>query len=68
MKCRNLIEKLRVFLLVGYHGELKVNLFDYILSRRVHKPQKVYTFSSIVGNIIPKSVKCIHSATKYNYP
>ena len=26
-------------------------------------PQKFYTFSFIVGNIIPKSVKCIHSAT-----
>ena len=23
-----------------------------------------YTFSFIVGNIIPKSVECIHSATK----
>ena len=36
------------------------------LSCRVHKPQKVHTFSFIVGNIIPKSVKCIHSATKPN--
>ena len=27
-------------------------------------PPKVYTFSFIVGTIIPKSVKCIHSATK----
>ena len=27
-------------------------------------PPKVYTFSFIVGNIIPKSVRCIHSATK----
>ena len=27
-------------------------------------PQKVYTFPFIVGSIIPKSVKCIHSATK----
>ena len=25
---------------------------------------KKYTFSFIVGNIFPKSVKCIHSATK----
>ena len=24
----------------------------------------MYTFRFIVGNIIPKSVKCIHSATK----
>ena len=24
----------------------------------------MYTFSFVVGNIIPKSVKCIHSATK----
>ena len=24
----------------------------------------MYTFSFIVGNIIPKRVKCIHSATK----
>ena len=27
-------------------------------------PPKVYTFSSIVANIIPKSVKCIQSVTK----
>ena len=27
-------------------------------------PQNVHTFSSIVGSIIPKSVKCIHSATE----
>ena len=30
----------------------------------VHEPQKVYTFSFKVASIIPKSVKCIHSATK----
>ena len=24
----------------------------------------MYTFSSIVGNIIPRRVKCIHSATR----
>ena len=29
-------------------------------------PPKVCTFSLLVGNIIRKSVKCIHSATKYN--
>ena len=28
-------------------------------------PPKIYTFSFIVGNIIPKSAKCIHSATKF---
>ena len=27
----------------------------------------MYTFSFIVGNIIPKSAKCIHSATKVFY-
>ena len=27
-------------------------------------PPKVYTFSFIVGNIIPRSVECIRSATK----
>ena len=27
----------------------------------------MYTFSFIVGNIIPKSVKCIHSATKKGF-
>ena len=27
-------------------------------------PPKVDTFSFIVGTIIPKSVKCIHSATE----
>ena len=26
----------------------------------------MYTFSFIMGNIIPKRVKCIHSATKPN--
>ena len=31
---------------------------------RTHKPQEVYTFSFILGNIIPKSVKSIHSSTK----
>ena len=30
----------------------------------MHKPPKVYTFRFILGNIIPKSVKCIHSPTK----
>ena len=38
--------------------------FTGLLSCWVHKPQKVYTFSFIEGNIIPRSVKCIHSATK----
>ena len=28
-------------------------------------PRKVYTFRLVVGIIIPKSVKCIHSATKF---
>ena len=28
------------------------------------RPPKLYTFSFIVDNIIPKSVKCIHSTTK----
>ena len=27
----------------------------------------MYTFSFIVGNIIPKSVKCIHSAAKSDF-
>ena len=35
-----------------------------LLSCWVHKRQKVYTFSFIVGTTIPESVKCIHSATK----
>ena len=39
---------------------------NQILSCWVRKPQKVYIFSFIVGTIIPKSVKCIHSATKPN--
>ena len=34
------------------------------LSCLVHKPQKVYTFGFIAGDIILKSVKCSHSATK----
>ena len=36
----------------------------YFLSCCVHKPPKVYTDSFIVGNMIPKSGKCIHSATE----
>ena len=28
-------------------------------------PPKVYTFSGLVVDIIPKSVKCIHSATRF---
>ena len=35
-----------------------------ILVAEFISPQKVYTFSSIVANIIPKSEKCIRSATK----
>ena len=31
-------------------------------------PQKVYTFGFIVGTTIPKSVKCIRSATKIKKP
>ena len=31
------------------------------------RPQKVYTFVFRVGNILPKSVKCIHSATKLGF-
>ena len=48
------------------YGELKVKALTLPsgLSCCVHKPQKVYTFSFIVDNIIPKSIKCIHSATK----
>ena len=40
-----------------------------VLCCRVHRPQKVCTFSFIVGNndIIQKSVRCIHSATKTLY-
>ena len=30
-------------------------------------PKKVYTFSFTVGDTIPKSVKCIHSATKKEF-
>ena len=45
-----------------------MNNSDTKLSSWVHKPPKVYTFSFIVGDIIPKSVKCIHSATKKDTP
>ena len=46
--------------LVEFWGTL---YYDYIVPEFI-SPQKGYTFSSIVGKIIPKSVKCIHSATK----
>ena len=42
---------------------LRVESSSPKLSCWVHKPPKVHTFSVIVGNIIQKSVKCIHSAT-----
>ena len=42
-------------------GCLQTNLVAGFIS-----PQNVYTFSFIAGNIIPKSVKCIHSATTQN--
>ena len=35
-----------------------------ILVAEFISPPKVYTFSFIVGSIIPKSLQCIHSATK----
>ena len=35
-----------------------------VLVAEFTSPQKVYKFSFIVGNTIPKSVKCIHSATR----
>ena len=37
---------------------------NYILVAGFICPQKVYTFSVLVGNITPKSGKGIHSATK----
>ena len=36
---------------------------DFLVAEFI-SPKKVYTFSFIVGGIILKSVKCIHSATK----
>ena len=49
---------------IPYYGVLGSLRTSILLSRWVHKPQKVYTFSFIVGNNIPKRVKCIHSTTK----
>ena len=43
-----------------------MNLTQSVLVAEFISPQKVYTFSFILGTIIPKSVKCIHSATKYS--
>ena len=36
----------------------------HLVAEFISPPPKVPTFSFIVVNIIPKSVKCIHSATK----
>ena len=47
------------------NGTVWRNIGDLFLVAEFRSPPKVYTFSFIVGNIIPKSVKCIHSATKY---
>ena len=41
--------------------------FGFLLAEFI-SPQKVYTFGFIVGHIIPKSAKCIHSATKTKVP
>ena len=43
-------------------GSIRVR---YLVAELI-SPQKVYTFGFIVGTAIPKSVKCIHSATKVN--
>ena len=42
---------------------LGVSLWFSLVSEFI-SPPKVYTFSFIVGDLIPKSLKCIHSATK----
>ena len=44
----------------SFKGSFKVVLVAEFISPQ----KKVYTFSFIVGNTIPKSVKCVHSATK----
>ena len=38
-------------------------LNNYLVAEFI-RPPKVYTFRFVVGNILPESVKCIHSATK----
>ena len=44
------------------------NIYIYIyLVAEFIGPKKVYTFSSIRDHIIPKSLKCTHSATTYIY-
>ena len=43
---------------------INARLHGLILVAEFISPEKVYTFSFIVGNTIQKSVKCIHSATK----
>ena len=42
---------------------LSIHIYIYIIVAEFISPKK-YTFRFIVGNIIPKSVKCIRSATK----
>ena len=50
--------------LVSPFEALGLRTLASFLVAEFRSPPKVYTFSFIVGNIIPKSVKCIHSATK----
>ena len=67
-----LLRPRRVFLdnskkCLGYYIGSKKTRRGHSKKKKHHfQPQKVYSFSfsCIVGNIIPKSVKCIHSATK----
>ena len=49
--------------LVSPFEALGLRTLASFLVAEFRSPPKVYTFSFIVGNIIPKSVKCIHSAT-----
>ena len=42
---------------------LSASLHSFLVAEFT-SPPKVFTFSFIVGNIIPKSVKCFHSATE----
>ena len=74
IRLKNGAKSLRYYLVAEFISPLapnKVKLLNdpkakslrYYLVAEFISPPKVYTFSFIVGNIIPKSVKCIHSAT-----
>ena len=54
-----------MYIYLYIHTNLNPKLIPLVAEFISSPNLKVYTFSFIVGKIIPESVKCIHSASKF---